>query len=229
MSSHVDAWWNATPAPAEEPRTDRRQGAPYLDARTAAARVELIARRALDNRPAALAALAWYSDARRFSDGLARAYGLGVEAVAGAIAALSPQVAWSAQVAWAPAIFDAWKQGADLPGPGLGVNKRKAGRILAGEAPLDVLGGPKVRAFYRGIIAGGRTEAVCVDRHAWAAAGGPADATLTGPRYGEAVRAYLDASAALRLAFRELAPILSPANVQALVWVWWRDNSEARY
>ena len=39
-------------------------------------------------------------------------------------------------------------------------------RILAGEKPLDVLGGRKVRAFYKAIVAPHGTSEPVIDRHA---------------------------------------------------------------
>lgn len=230
----LDEWWLADwangPAAPADPEPPARARPPFLEPRTAAARVELVARRALDDAARARDGLDWYENARRFCAGIGRPYGLSVESTAGALAALSPQVSWDVQTAWAPAILDAWKQGAPiLPGPGYGRNRAKAARILDGAPPLDVLGGPKVRAFYRSIVSAGATDAVCIDRHAWAIAGGGPALKLTDKRYREAARAYVDAAAALRAAFPELAPSLTAARVQALTWVWWRDNAADRF
>lgn len=235
--ARIDEWWNDPAPPAEPPRAKRAPRPPFLDVERAAARVELTARRALDNRPEAYRALTWYADARRFCVGIGRPHGLTVETVAGAVAALSPQVSWREQVSYAPAILDAWAQGLTFrrfPGPGYNANKRKAARILAGGAPLDVLGGPKVRAFYRAITsAGADPEAVCIDRHAWALAcgaeksgprGGAPVPKLTDKRYREAAAAFTLAAERLRAAFPDLAERLTAPNVQALVWEFWRAS-----
>ena len=239
-------WWEGpaddfAPPPMElaPPVAPRRPAPPFLDPRAASARVELCARRALDRPADARRALEWYGAARIFCVGIGRPHGLTLEAVAGAIAALSPQVSWREQTAYAPAILDAWAQDAPIPGPGYTANKVKAVRILDGAPPLDVLGGPKVRAFYRCILTGGADpSAVCVDRHAWAIAhgiertgsrGGAHAPELTAKRYREAAAAYVDAAARLRDAYPALAPILTPARVQSLTWTHWRERPEDRF
>jgi len=206
-----------------------------------AARVELVARRALDDRPQALVGLAWYRNAHAWAESLAAAFGLPVETVVGVVAALSPLNGWDSQLEWTPRILRAWawdladrstavETAAEwIPGPGLGANKRKAARILCGESPLDVLGGSKVRAFYANIR--GDETAVCVDRHAWAIATGDVagDVSITAKRYRETVAAFTCAAANLRAAFPALSDVLTPAGVQALTWVWWRDNTGDRF
>lgn len=218
-----DKWWESViekDAPSPAPSA------------TAAARVELAARRALDDRDAARAALEWYDRARAWAESLAAAYGFTLEAVAGAVAALSPNVTWESQLEWTPRVLEAFRVDAEaLPGPAYGRNKGKAAAILAGADPLEILGGPKVRAFYAGIMAGGNTAAVCIDRHAWALAygAGAVDVCLTAKRYRDAAQAYRDATAALVRAFPTLEAELTPARVQALTWVYWRANPEGRF
>lgn len=197
------------------------------------ARIELVARRALDDRAGALFAMGWYRRARQWADALADVYGLPAETVIGVVAALSPLNGWESQLQWTPRILRAWAESSAsdgmvatasvwLPGPGLGTNKRKAARILCGEDPLDVLSGPKVCAFFRNIM--GDENAVCVDRHAWAIAHGGALVTLTPKRYLETADAFREASVALREAYPALADSLTPAGVQALTWAWWRAH-----
>jgi len=79
---------------------------------------------------------------------------------AGALAALSPCLPWEANKA---ALLELLIEGTAYRQSGANVFKAK--RILAGEDPLCVLGGLKVRAFYACIIDPG-TDQVCVDRHA---------------------------------------------------------------
>lgn len=193
------------------------------------ARIELVARRALDDRESALRALRWYADAQAWARSLSGSHGIALPSIVGAVAALSPQQSWQEQLTYTPAVLDAFALGNALPGPGFKANKDKALRILQGEAPLAVLSGDKVRAFFLSIM--GDTENVCVDRHAWAIAAGP-DAvglSLTEKRYRETAEAYRSAAAALRLAFPMLAESLTPAGVQSLTWVYWRNNPCERF
>lgn len=133
---------------------------------------------------------------------------------AGVIAALSPQVSWERNVMLATR---AYKDG--LATGTLGANCRAADRILAGERPLDVLGGPKTRAFFTLIANPYDRETVCVDRHAFDIAAGQTGhaqrVKLTPKRYEEVANAY-----------RKVArgTTLTPAQVQAITWVWWREH-----
>lgn len=211
----------------------------------ASARVELVARRALDD---SATGLGWYRRALEWAQELSTVYGVPVETVAGVVAALSPLNGWASQLLFTPRILAAWTAVRDsaenldtraarfvetasewIPGPGLGGNKRKAARIFCGESPLDVLGGFKVRAFYRSIMTRGDTDDVCIDRHAWSIADGGALGSLTPKRYRTAAAAYVSAAANLRAAFPRIASRLTPSNVQALCWIWWRDNPGSRF
>jgi len=140
-------------------------------------------------------------------------------------------VSWESQLHYTPLLVEAWIYSRPLPGPGFAANKAKAARILAGELPLDVLRGPKVRAFYRSILTGGRDidpQAVCIDRHAYALAFGLDSADyLTPKRYAATAAAFVQACAALQLSFPSFD--LSPAKLQALCWCWWRDNPTDRF
>lgn len=189
--------------------------------------IELCARRALDDAPAAREALAWYDSARAWCAALAETYDLTTEAVAGAVAALSPQVSWRKQLEWVPRVL-AWFQrdssadrvdgagvhASDCPGPGFIGSKRKALAILSGASPSSVLSGPKVRAFYRAIM--GAPDAVVIDRHAFALAyAGDPPRALTARRYELCARAYRMVAVALGI---------EPARLQALCWAWWKDH-----
>lgn len=199
------------------------------------ARIELVARRALDDRESARRALAWYRTAQEWARSMADRYSLPLASVVGAVAALSPQQSWEEQLTYTPLVLEAFRQGRALPGPGFKANKAKAWRILSGERPADVLSGAKVRAFFSCIMVATDYymphENVCIDRHAWAIAAGmeAAGLSLTDKRYRETAEAYRSAAGALRLAFPELAHELTPAGVQALTWVWWRANEGARF
>ncbi len=204
------------------------------------ARIELVARRALDDRASAAVALGWYRRAHDWASTMADVCGMSAGTVVGVVAALSPLNGWESQLEWTPKILAAWNHDAHgstphlvatahewLPGPGLGTNKRKAARILCGEDPDDVLGGSKVRAFFANIL--GDSDSVCIDRHAWAIATGDfGSVCITPKRYRDTVAAFQCAAANLRAAFPRVEG-LTPAGVQALTWEWWRANEGDRF
>jgi hypothetical protein len=133
---------------------------------------------------------------------------------AGILAALSPNTSWPQNVVRAKTLVSTGTCGA------FGDAVRKAQRILAGEAPLDVLGGPKVRSFYTDIM-GLPTETVTIDRHAIdIAVGRPLSnkeraSMLKGKGYDTLARFYTEVA-------REYD--VTPSQLQAITWVWWRKN-----
>ena len=163
---------------------------------------------------------AWYAGAATISESLARKYGYTYAQTAGVIAALSPLQGWGENVNLAARAI----ANGGLTGGAFKNSTAKANRILAGDLPLDVLGGDKVRAFYYCILTGGETDAVCVDRHAYDAATNTrhTDETrpkLTPKRYREVADAYVRAA---RILSRESGETITPSAVQATVWVAWR-------
>lgn len=137
------------------------------------------------------------------------------EAGAGIIAALSPQCSWGENVKRARHTL---AQGT-ADGVTFGNATRKADAILAGADPLDVLGGPKVRAFYACIL--GSDTAVCVDRHALAVARGyVAKDTRRDAKTLELVGAYDRIADAYRHAGHLVGAL--PSAVQAVTWTSWR-------
>jgi len=104
----------------------------------------------------------FYDGAHGLCRAFAAAHGTAVETVAGIYAALSPMNGWEENVA---NTLDVLRLGAaarvNTPEP----NRVKAVRIANGEDPLAVLGGRKVRAFYRGIADPTDREPIPVDRH----------------------------------------------------------------
>ena len=133
----------------------------------------------------------------------------------GIIAALSPATAWDVNVIAAREIVDhgdtKWQSSA---------NKDKARRIMDGEDALDVLGGNKVRAFYKA-IAGIGDEPV-IDRHALSVFIGR-HAGDKGARVLERKGAYAYVAKAYRKAAKVLG--VDPHTVQAVTWVTWRNNN----
>jgi len=155
----------------------------------------------------------WYNVAHTYAVGLSHQYyGVTVEQAAGVIAALSPRLPWDRNMAYAERLIRTGDT------PVLNGNKDKARRILRGEAPLDVLGGRKVRAFYATIL-DRYTQEVVIDRHAFDVAYGEVtdehtrkmlDRVGMYDRFSDAYRraAYLSG--------------VSVSVLQATTWVTWR-------
>lgn len=157
-----------------------------------------------------VAGCAWYTVAHDIASEIALTTVQG----AGIIAALSPQIGWADNVAAAGAIA----MGQDpAPYGALGPNIEKARRICLGEPPSQVLGGRKVRSFYRNILMPERPGPVTVDRHALNVAlegpGGRADMDKLLQRRG----GYQLVAGAYRTAGREAW--LAPHQVQAITWL----------
>lgn len=167
------------------------------------------------------AGMVWYETAQNEARKLSAEFGLTLEQTSGIIAALSPQVSWGFNLEWARAICEG-----DRTNYGLTASQGKAEMIAHNSdiPPLDILGGPKVRAFYACIVSGGMTDVVCVDRHACDIATGIRGSfnSLTANRIRIVQGAYV--RAARRLAATG-GPVLSAAQLQAITWVAWR----ARY
>jgi hypothetical protein len=161
------------------------------------------------------AGLRWYRDAHEYAVLLSKRYGVTVEQASGIIAALSPQTGW-----------DENKRIADLyiSDPTESVHTSdacgKAARILAGEHPEDVLGGNKVRSFYRNIVTPNLAGPVTIDRHAIAILLG-----CTTPEYNVGpYRKVLERKHVYRIAtafYRDVARRygLLPHELQAVAWL----------
>lgn len=167
------------------------------------------------------AGMVWYETAHNEAMKLSAEFNLTIEQTAGIIAALSPQVSWGFNLEWSRAICEG-----DRTNYGLTASQGKAEMIRYNPdiPPLDILGGPKVRAFYACIQSAGMTDTVCVDRHACDIATGIRGSfnSLTAARIRVVQAAYV--RAARRLA-ETGGPVLSAAQLQAITWVTWR----ARY
>jgi hypothetical protein len=151
---------------------------------------------------------------------LAADFGVTTEQAAGVIAALSPQTQWWQNLMLAR---QACELGEMVQGH-TGDAMRKVNAILAdaNTQPLDVLGGLKVRSFYRNIVSGGfDVEYVTIDRHAFDIATGVRlnGSSLTPKRYEETADKYRAAAPILSAELR----VMTPAQVQATAWVIHRD------
>lgn len=93
-------------------------------------------------------------------------------------------------------------------------NTWKAERIREGERPLQVLGGPKVRSFYRAIM--GDENAVVLDTWMATALGWPTN-SFSRIQYEKCSAVLRDAAERANVA---------PANFQAIVWTQVRGGGE---
>lgn len=158
----------------------------------------------------------WYRDAHELAVKLNPA---DPASAAGVIAALSPMMDWGQNVRLAVRAYADGSASGALSG-----SVAKANRILNGEAPLDVLGGNKVRAFY-GCIADPSSDAVCIDRHAFDIAVGRvtnnASRHALGRKgtYERFAGAYVRAASVLS---KRLGTPVSASEVQAVTWTVWR-------
>jgi nitrous oxidase accessory protein NosD len=171
-------------------------------------RIEVIYAQALDSEHTQ--GKAWYSEALAIAQAVAHGLELPAEHGAGIIAALSPQCSWDENVARALAFADGESVGA------FGDALRKAERIRSSH-PETVLGGRKVRSFYRNII--GQHAHVTVDRHAVAIVCGRA-LSDTEIKVLERPGAYVYVAAAYRATARRLG--IPASELQAITWLAWR-------
>ena len=162
----------------------------------------------------------WYAREHDALARLAAELGLGVRAVCGAAAAISPGMRWD----WVGDYVRALHRDPEAPVATYSREfVRRAVRCLNGEDPAAVLSGPKVRAFFDLLATRGQSDAVVVDGHAFnivrarrAPLRGdvPAAARVTAARYRWAAAAYRRAAEILGVA---------PHAVQATTWLQWRN------
>jgi len=157
--------------------------------------------------------IAWYPAARALAENLLPE---DVSTAAGVLAAMSPMTSWPENVKRATVAIMGGK--VSHTGP----NVDKVLRILSGEHPLDVLSGPKTRAFYLNIMGIDSDETVTVDRHAIDVACGNvlSDSDRAGAIRGKAGYGKVAGM------YREAASVIgiTPCALQAVVWVYWRRN-----
>ena len=160
----------------------------------------------------------WYRTAYRLAYGMTvdSSTPVTVSQVIGIIAAISPKTQWWQNVMLAKQVLQA---GVMVQGH-TSDTMTKVNRILAGEAPLEVLGGKKVRSFYLNIESQGiDPTVVTIDRHAWRTVCGRHELadrnSVPAAGYDLARDAFTRAAEILT---RQGAPI-TPAELQAVVWV----------
>lgn len=152
------------------------------------------------------AGVGWYPVAHELAVDL----GVGARSGAGVFAALSPQLSWTSNITAAQNLVQN-----DDPNPaGIGKFVGRARDIRDGADPDIILGGRKVRSFYRNIFEPSRPGPVTIDRHAVAIA------TNHDVKSLEKNGFYVMVAAAYRGAAR-LAGLL-PSEMQACTWLTWR-------
>lgn len=155
----------------------------------------------------------WYDDAHALALSLSPG---NVWRGAGVIAALSPITPWERNVFLAEYTF----ANNGISSGTLGQSCRNANRIFAGEHPLDVLNGDKVRAFCSAIADPHHSTIATIDRHAHDIAMGRVFSDkergkITKKQYRAFSEAYSIAAGILGF---------SVAQTQAITWVIWKDS-----
>lgn len=157
----------------------------------------------------------WYDNARLFCASLSSDR----ELACGVTAAISANTSWTANMTLARKAFS---QG---NGDGMGFDDKvdKINRMFAGEHPLDVLGGKKIRAFYATLM--DEIDPVpVIDRHAY-------DVTIQ-TRLGSKPRPLYRKGVYEVIAdlYREAADAMFclPQEIQAVTWVSWREVNGIR-
>lgn len=160
--------------------------------------------------------LAWYDNAHAVAASLDPKR---PRRAAGVIAALSPRTAWPRNLELAARAF------ADGHASGtMRMCTAAADQILAGADPLEVLRGPKVRAFFTLIADPSDPQTVCVDRHAIdVAIGWRLDEGLRSAWYPLDRRGlYAVFAERYQRAARRVG--ILPSQMQAVTWVSWRAH-----
>ncbi len=140
---------------------------------------------------------------------------------AGILAALSPATGWGDNVSGAIEHVITGNMNAQTP-----LFNERARAIYDGADPLTVLGGRKVRSFYRNIADPTAPGAVTIDRHAVSLIfGRPLSERTLKPLTG-GVGAYQTAASFYRAAARHIGVL--PQQVQAVTWLVWRDANPFR-
>lgn len=156
---------------------------------------------------------AWYPAARAIAASLEPS---NVPRAAAVLATLSPMRSWPQNARLARVAYALAAEGRVTDTPTMGDQRRKLARLFAGEAPLDVLGGDKVRAFYATIVDHSHSVAV-IDRHAVAIVEG-----RPGNYPQPSGRKYDNYSDAYTLFAASIGEHVS--TVQAATWIHWRRH-----
>lgn len=166
----------------------------------------------------------WYPIANHIAEDIGKLSNTNTMSGAGVLAALSPSTSWENNIAQAHEFmhrgYAPYQSRA---------NNDKARRILGGEHPLDVLGGPKVLAFYDAIIEpNNEHSAPVLDRHAIAVYMGHSvpDASKHIRYIGNKSLPQRQVLGRIEGAYRNAADDIG-VNVhvlQAATWIQWRED-----
>jgi hypothetical protein len=165
------------------------------------------------SRDAWLIGLDWYWHAHKEARSLGQRVGMPTEAVAAVIAVLSPRCSWENNLDDARLMLD---DGLDNGFFAFNANVAKAAWILEGVDASSVLGGRKVRAFWRNIANPEGSLDVTLDTHMSDLLDLPND------KYLQRAGVYDAISAAFRIVAEEHA--ILPHQLQAALWVQKRDD-----
>ncbi len=154
----------------------------------------------------------WYRTARRECESIARDTGYSVRQVAAVMAITSPEVQLSTNIAWTREVCES--RGSTTVGRYPSAMMPKVRAALISPQPGHFATGPKVSAFYRGIM--GDRDVLVVDRWAAFAAGYPRSAKLTAKARREIEHAYRIAAARVGESLRDF---------QAIVWIAVREST----
>lgn len=160
--------------------------------------------------------LAWYDIAHQSCKDVAAKYNLPLTIVTGIVAALSPRMRWEDNIKYAEHFIN----GLDIPV--FKANLLKAERILAGNDPLDVLGGPKTRAFYQNLSDPTCNSVACID--SWMLRAAYSNLNLAG---NVTAYEYTTIENAVKVIAKQIG--LLPLQVQAIIWVAVRDGYKPGY
>jgi len=171
----------------------------------------------------------WYNRANRVAATIAAEHGISLETAAGVIAALSPNNRWERNIVDAENLIRAYSIGGAEEAENVkvctyGKMRTKAIQILEATSIVDhasILNGRKITAFYECII--GRTDAVCIDGHAYSIWFGDRLTMKQVPNigkklYAEIVSDYVQAARILS----ENGTSVTAFEVQAITWCAWR-------
>jgi hypothetical protein len=168
--------------------------------------------------------MGWYDGAHSICADIATETGRETLQVAGVLAAFSPQTGWSENIRLTRQACEA-----DGPSQVIGHTSNACGKVsnllFGNKTPDEVLGGRKVRSFYRNVAYPDVSGAVTVDRHMIDLLVGRRGAV--NDRILERIGAYQHAAGIIRGAARE-AGIL-PHQLQAITWVYWRKLHDVKF
>lgn len=159
--------------------------------------------------------LNWYFEVHVTARHLARTWYRTIDQVAGVIAALSPRCRWEDNLWDTESVLN---DGEDASVTAYGTNVVKALWILDGSNPEDILGGRKVRSFYRNIAHPSTSLDVTID--AWIIR----ILNLPYEKYLQRAGVYDAIADAFRTVAEEHGVL--PHQLQAAIWTLGRGNHE---